>query len=148
MPANKHRRRGKKYGFQTGRLNENKGKKLSSHSPNGTNHRYIRLTKDTFESRVNVNENKTFTCKDVDGTDNDVTVLRSLSRRPKLIDECAIPQNASVHPDLLINKLYRPYEVQNMFNTEINSHRAFNNHCSGEMVFDAAASRKWGNLLG
>ncbi len=58
----------------------------------------IRLTKDTFESRVNVNENKTFTCKDVDGTDNDVTVLRSLSRRPKLIDECAIPQNASVHP--------------------------------------------------
>ncbi len=144
MPARTRRKLGKKYGFQKGRISEHRGKKLSSDSQNVANHRYIRLTKESFDSRVNITENTTFTCQDVDGTDNNVTVLRAVSRRRKLTDDSAVQQYPSVHPDLLTNKIYRPYEVQNMFNTEMKNHRKYKQNCNGDMEIDAAASRKWG----
>ncbi len=62
MPANKNQRRSKKYGFQKGRINENKGIKRLSDSQNVSSHKFIRLTKESFDSRVNIHvgEKKTY----------------------------------------------------------------------------------------
>ncbi len=57
MPANKN---STKYGFQKGRINENKGIKRLSDSQNVSNHKLIRLTKESFDSRVNIGEKKTY----------------------------------------------------------------------------------------
>ena len=107
--------------------------------------RYVRLTKQTFDSRVTY-EDSCLTLYDVDHTQNTNGVLRPNPDSPTLLDEMFDLDDSTtdVHPDLLVHKLYRPLDLQKMFNTEIRKHTVENPTCSGDLNIDAENSRKWG----
>lgn len=115
---------------------------VSMHGGSGV--KYSRLTKKSFDSRISTNTNGVLTFKDVDGSTTDVKPLRPISIEPPLIDEYQSCSSSGQHPDLLTYKLYRLVDLQVMFNTEIKQHVQLRPHCEGDLVFDAANSRKWG----
>ena len=107
--------------------------------------RYVRLTQQSFESRVTC-EDSCLTLYDVDRTANANGILRPNPDSPTLLEEmCDIDDSTSdIHPDLLAHKLYRPLDIQTMFNTEIRKHTIQNAICLGDLNIDAEHSRKWG----
>ncbi|XP_053400585.1 uncharacterized protein LOC128557329 [Mercenaria mercenaria] len=143
MPAVSKRQRNLRLcGFKKGVSNVHRGKKRT-YVKHNTDKRYIRLPKQSYESRIHEYKG-IFTFKDVDGTDTNAVPLRSSAETRTLSDDYSVPDNMDVHPDLLTNRLYRPLELNQMFNSEIKMHCIGNNACTGDLIIDASVSRKWG----
>lgn len=142
MGKRRHAKCGRKYGYQKGSIPANKGRKMHF-EPYYTEAVYRRVTRDTFQSRIHVNKTGVFTFKDVDGSDTNVRPLRPLANKPKLVDAYVKPCSSG-HPDLYTYKLYRPLDIQRMFNSENRNHLQFKEGCKGDLIFDARKSRKWG----
>jgi hypothetical protein len=140
MPASKRRKIGKKHGYKSG--NTVRTGKSSRKPASKPIKQYARLSVESFDARVNENA-KQLTFRDVDGKATKTVPLRPLNKRSKLIDRYAT-SNQTFHPDLYTMKLYRPFNVQSMFNSEIKNHRNRNPHCNGDLVFDGEYSRRWG----
>lgn len=143
----KRRRRLRQQGFKTGntcshrRSNEN----VSVNEPESSaGYTYVRLTETDFNSRIDITENDTLTFKDVDGQQTNAKPLRPAKSDPSLVQQLASSQNTKIHPDLLVYKLYRPYELQVMWNSEIRNHKVISPECEGDLQFDAENSCKWG----
>jgi len=140
-PKPKTRRHLEKIGFQAGSSSPLKGKKLSYVPPDEPS-KYARMSNEALESRVD-DAQGTLSFKDVDGSVTNVSPLRPLTRQTRLVDQYDTPSDTGIHPDLLTNRLYCPYLVQNMFNCEIKAHFVTDG-CPGELNFDAEKPRKWG----
>ena len=134
---------GRKYGFRPNNVHhyQNQTAIVVDNQPK----RYVRLTTQSFESRVTC-EDSCLTLYDVDRTPNANGILRPNPDSPTLLEEmCDIDDSTSdIHPDLLAHKLYRPLDIQTMFNTEIRKHTIQNAICLGDLNIDAEHSRKWG----
>ena len=140
-----HRRKQSKHclavGFKKGLKSPHKGKQLNFSPKQAT--KYSRVSLDTFNDRIHQHEG-TLTFLDVDGTATTTAPLRPKRKVDTVVDDNLINDNPSVHPDLLTNKLMRPYHVQGLFATANAEHRLNHANCEGVMEFDAENSRKWG----
>lgn len=136
----------KRIGFRKGGASPLKGQKIHFETAQSSA-KYVRLSKESFESRIHKSNDGILTFRDVDGSETSAKALRppdDMSKRSKLVDDYTQPVSAEVHPDLLTNKLYQPLALQNMFNTEIKKHMTSEPNCTGELQFDALNSKKWG----
>lgn len=131
-------------GFQRGQANPSVRGKPRDYEPSAEKSRYVRTTFDTFDSRIHEKNNGVLTFKDVDGHDTPVKPLRPLKCRSRLLDQYLETAESNIQPDLLVNKLYCPYYVQLMFNTEIKRHIEIQSECNGNLEIDVKKSLKWG----
>ena len=95
--------------------------------PEQTNHVWI------------VEEGDILTFKDVDGSNTNVKTLRRRSKSTTLQDEYTSTEAAAgdYHPDLLVNKIYRPLDVCMMFNCEIRKHMSLQPQFTGYLMIGA-----------
>lgn len=134
-----------KVGFKKGEASPVKGKTFGFVREKCAN-KYVRLDRETHESRVHDSDNGVLTFHDVDGTETRVRPLRPRFRVVSYVDALAdsTPLASRVHPDLKTNKIYVPELLQRMMATENRSHRVKNASCRGDLVIDGFASQKWG----
>jgi hypothetical protein len=148
MPApNSRARNARQHGFQK---NNTLSKGIRHEYPTETDTTsYVRLNQAAFDDRANEND-QILTFNDVDGAQTSVSPLRPKSNPPTLTelhntDDLTVGNfDASRHPDLFTNRVYMPFALNNMYNTEIKNHCTGKLACGGDMIIDAAASRRWG----
>ena len=132
----KELKKSKTYGFQRGNVPHNKGKTqatVSTPLPVPIN----RLPQDVFDSRVKTDSTGRMAISNAEGLPSQMKLLRPRPTKAA-IDSCI--DSKVQHPDSYTYKLYRPVDVEKLWNLAINQHK----NCTGYLRFDSKNSRQWG----
>ena len=132
-----------KNGFKKGYVPWNAGKKMEFEKIPELG-KYVRLSSDVYESRVNQFSDGAIAVHNVDGSIADSKILRPRPENAEIVDTYLKAPDQSCNPDQKTYKLFQQHALQVMINTEIKNHMLFMQGCTGNLNFDTESQIKWG----